>query len=232
VSAGRGEADQPWREQPDWAELFGQALRAELRLVMARYSWVDARPLPRPPCGHFQYNSATPGIRELGLGIPALDLAALGYAVFPLATGTKVPAIPRAHPPGHPCRGECGRLGHGVYDASRDRRVLTSGDFWGGCKTFGIGVPTGLVNRLAVIDLDVKNGDDGPRNFAGFLAQNGLELPAGPVTATPSGGFHLGLRWPWDAPCPGRLDILPGVDIKGCGGYVVAPADDAERALL
>jgi hypothetical protein len=76
---------------------------------------------------------------------------------------------------------------------------------------------------LVITDLDVKNGDDGPANFAHFLASNRLALPPCPVARTPSGGLHLWLAMPPGTSIPGHTGILPGVDVKGDGGYVAAP---------
>jgi hypothetical protein len=167
-------------------------------------------PQPRA-CGHLDYD--TPHIRTLGFGVPALELVSLGYAVLPLARGGKRP---------HHMLDELAPRGQGgVHLASADHaqiRYRYSLD-----RAAGIGVPTGQVNQLAVIDLDVKHDDDGPDNFARFLAANGLQLPAAPWSRTPSGGFHLWLRTPPGVPVPERGRILPGVDVKGDGGYVVAP---------
>lgn len=54
----------------------------------------------------------------------ALSAAERGLAVIPLAR-TKLPALRSPHrdaPASEPfaCRGECGRFGHGVHDASTD----------------------------------------------------------------------------------------------------------------
>jgi hypothetical protein len=82
-----------------------------------------------------------------------------------------------------------------------------------------IGVRTGQLPfpgmAVVVIDTDIKRGEDGPGNFARFLAGNGLELPPGPLGQTSSGGGHAWLGWPpgWGR-CPERPSILPGVDIK------------------
>ena len=49
-------------------------------------------------------------------------VVASGWPCFPLRAGTKIPAIPSAHPVGDPkrgiCKGECGNPGHGVLDAT------------------------------------------------------------------------------------------------------------------
>ena len=84
-----------------------------------------------------------------------------------------------------------------------------------------------------MIDLDRKGGADGPREFWGWLAGHGLELPPGiPYASTPSGGRHLWLRVPPGRIVPSRNGVLPGVDVKGDNGYVVAsPSGVAVRPL-
>ena len=92
-----------------------------------------------------------------------------------------------------------------------------------------IGVATGTASQLMVVDMDVKNGQNGVSVFRDFITfgrdgYGGWSEPwpnaDEPWVSTPSGGVHAWLR----APCvPERPAILPGVDIKGNGGYVVAP---------
>ena len=59
----------------------------------------------------------------------ALRYAAAGWPVFPLAPGEKVPLVKSAHGKGDTCRGECGKLGHGLYDATCDERTIRN--WWG-----------------------------------------------------------------------------------------------------
>lgn len=84
-----------------------------------------------------------------------------------------------------------------------------------------IGLPCGSVNGVIVLDIDVKNGQDGFKN----LAMKGHEIPPGAFEVkTPSGGshFYFTLR-------EGELvrnsasTIAKGVDVRGEGGYVIAP---------
>lgn len=93
---------------------------------------------------------------------------------------------------------------------------------WGQDKLAGIGIATGSVNRLMVVDLDVKAGHDGITQFFSLMDAWSLQMPSGPVQLTPSGGMHIWLRLPDGVRLPGRTSILPGVDIKGDGGYVAA----------
>jgi hypothetical protein len=77
---------------------------------------------------------------------------------------------------------------------------------------------------LIVVDLDRKSGKDGVAAFDTLLDQHGGTFPQCPVTATPSGGYHLYFRQPADRTLGNRTGALPaGVDIRGEGGYVLAP---------
>lgn len=161
-------------------------------------------------CGHFRYAQDTPGLTELGLGVPALEYARLGFGVIPLDRGGKRP---------HRMLGRDG----GIYHASTSPRLIT--DWWTADPAANIGVATGRASQLAVVDLDVKNGNNGMAVLSSFLHEHRLDWPkGGPVAATPSGGQHCWLWWPWtDYAVPERPGILPGVDIKGDGGLVVVP---------
>jgi hypothetical protein len=88
-------------------------------------------------------------------------------------------------------------------------------------ETQGVGIVTGAVSGIFVVDLDVKNGVDGVANFAALG-----EVPPTYTVATPTGGFHLYFRHPGFRvrnSAPNSNPIALGVDIRGDGGYVVAP---------
>lgn len=160
------------------------------------------------PCGHLFIGQGDPVAIRYGLGAAALRYAEMGYAVVPLVRGGKKPHKMLPLDPG------------GVYNASRDTRQICA--WWSQDPAANVGIATGGTSALAVVDLDVKRGDDGPGYFARFLAENRLALAAGPYASTPSGGYHIWLRTPPGAAVPERK-ILPGVEIKGVGGLVVAP---------
>ncbi|SHJ70644.1 Primase C terminal 2 (PriCT-2) [Shimia gijangensis] len=81
------------------------------------------------------------------------------------------------------------------------------------------GLVTGAASGFTVVDLDVKNGKNGVKEFERLgLNQN----DAGAAVKTAGGGLHLyflhadGVRNSQDK-------VAPGIDVRGEGGYVIAP---------
>ncbi len=101
-------------------------------------------------------------------------------------------------------------LRHGLTGASTDPRRIER--WWGRHPAANVGLRTGLV--MDVADVDSAEGLHGLRHLLGG------ELPRAPQVLTGSGGRHV-----WFAPTGlgNRVRLLPGVDWRGAGGYVVAP---------
>ncbi|WP_432136629.1 MULTISPECIES: bifunctional DNA primase/polymerase [unclassified Streptomyces] len=165
----------------------------------------------------------------------ALSAAEHGLAVIPLSR-TKLPALRSPHrgeprPPGRapapaapPCRGECGRFGHGVYDASTDPariRAMFAAAPW----ATGYGIACGLPpHHLIGLDLDTKTGTDAPAALRALARRHRFTIPPTVVVLTPSGGRHLWLTGPPEAVIPNSAGRLaPGIDVRGAGGYLVGP---------
>ena len=75
-----------------------------------------------------------------------------------------------------------------------------------------VGVVTGEVSGVVVLDVD---GEEGRRSLEGRV------LPPTPVSTTGK-GLHYWFAHP-GLQVPNRVGIAPGLDIRGDGGYVVAP---------
>lgn len=158
-----------------------------------------------------ELNKPAPAV---SMGSAALWYASIGWKVFPCAVGDKLPALPNAHPKGDPlrgkCKGECGKLGHGLYDATTDERMIRQ---WWGTAEYNIGLRTGI--NFDCVDQD---GPDGVKMLAGM---DDLPDVHGKVCTTrDDGGMHLYIL-PTGKGC--KAKFLPGLDFRGEGGYVLAP---------
>jgi hypothetical protein len=145
---------------------------------------------------------------EATLPDAALAYAGMGWPVFPLKPGDKVPLIPKAEG------------GNGVHDATTDPDQIR--EWWERQPDANIGVAAGVASWT--LDLD----------FAGFLAEEpdgadtflALERRFGrmPETVRQQTG---GLGWQrFFAPDPrirNGVKLLPGLDTRAAGGYVAAP---------
>jgi hypothetical protein len=140
--------------------------------------------------------------------------AALAYARH------GIPVLP-VHTPaadgGCSCgRAECDRPGkhprlrRGLTDASTDPRRIEM--WWTRWPDANVGLRTGVV--MDVADVDSAEGWHGLRHLMGG------SIPAGPQVRTGGGGWHF-----WFRPMGygNRVRLVPGVDWRGSGGYVVAP---------
>ncbi len=83
-------------------------------------------------------------------------------------------------------------------------------------------LPVGA-HGLVVIDADRKaGGADGVAAFHALCAEHRIDLSTAFVVQTPSDGLHF--YWRTDAPYGNSRGSLPdGIDVRGLGGYVIAP---------
>ncbi len=123
----------------------------------------------------------------------ALAYAKRGFAVHPLRPRDKRPAT-----------------AHGLHDATTDPETLRR--WWADTPeaNIGLAVPPGY----CVLDVD---GDTGRASL------NGHHLPETPCGMTGGGGLHYWFAVPEGVPATNRVGILPGIDLRAAGGYVVAP---------
>lgn len=87
--------------------------------------------------------------------------------------------------------------------------------WWGSGRTPNIGIVTGPVSGLAVVDVDGPEGKES-------LKQAGITLPDTVTVETGGGGWHYYYRYPESGVKTGT-NILPHVDIRAEGGIVAAP---------
>ena len=125
------------------------------------------------------------------------------------------------------CRGECTSPGkhplvrRGLHEATLDLPLVDN--WWTRWPAANVGIATGAVSGLAVIDLD---GTEAAAALA-RLEDMGLQLPP-TLTAMTGNGRHLYFTCDRRLPnttrsLPGLEEDLPGIDLRADGGYVVAP---------
>jgi hypothetical protein len=133
----------------------------------------------------------------------ALKLARRGFAVFPCAPRAKHPITP-----------------HGCKDATTDREVIRH--WWGTEPTANIGLATGALSGIFVLDVDPGHG--GAESLAALQAAFG-KLPPTVVNLTGGGGQHLLFRHPQAGGRKVRnlVGFYDGLDVRGDGGYILAP---------
>ena len=130
----------------------------------------------------------------------AQGLASFDWPVFPVNPDTKAPLIT-----GWQTRATCDRSG--ITDLFKDY------------PSAAIGLVTGQKSGLVIIDIDRRKNFNGLQNFKNA----GHELSPTVSASTPRGGIHLYFKAPFcEVPCS-VSKIAEGVDIKGDGGFVIAP---------
>ncbi|WP_420566399.1 bifunctional DNA primase/polymerase [Thalassobaculum sp.] len=152
----------------------------------------------------------------------ALMFARLGLAVFPVSRpihmgdrfvcGCGKPNCPS--PGKHPD----GRLApHGFKDASSSPAALRA---WFDGNASNIGIATGARSGIIVLDIDERH--DGPSSLTALECQYG-DLPPTWRFLTGGGGEHILFRHPRTVVRNSASAIKSGIDVRGDGGYIVAP---------
>jgi hypothetical protein len=136
----------------------------------------------------------------------ALELARLGLHVFPVVSGGKRPAVRGWQTLASPEPDDIARL-------------FASG-------SFNLGVATGAPSGVWILDVDVKGGVNGLGTLATLEHRHG-PLPATWRASTPSGGLHIWFSLPPGRRIGNRVGCATGLDIRGEGGFIVAPPSKA-----
>jgi hypothetical protein len=119
-----------------------------------------------------------------------------GFSVVPVRRGEKIPAVP-------------------WHQYQHRRATLAEIEDWFTDPTMGVGIVTGAISNIIVLDFD---GSLGAETEAQILPRIGV----GPVALTGGGGAHRIMAHPGRKVFT-RTGVLPGMDVRGDGGFIVAP---------
>lgn len=139
-----------------------------------------------------------------------MKLAEMDFKVFPLRENAKTPLF----------KGKAQE--QGTTDLNQIR------DIWTQHPNANIGIATG--DGLTVIDVDTitAHGVDGENSMLVYQVDYGFINETLEVT-TPTGGKHY--YYLTDNEYSNKASILPGVDVRGLGGYVVGPGSTINGTL-
>jgi hypothetical protein len=108
---------------------------------------------------------------------------------------------------------------NGHWDATTDPHAI--GRWWRRWPSANVGVPTGKMSGVVVLDVDV---DDGGLESLAKLERAGAPAPTTAKARTGGGGIHIFFRNSTDTQIRNSAGLLgPGLDVRGEGGYVVVP---------
>jgi len=148
----------------------------------------------------------TSEIPQLPLVHFALSYAQNGWPVFPLHG--KIPL----------------KDSRGYKDATTDLDTIQV--WWSQHPTANIGVATGKVSGVIVLDIDPRNAEKSNPNPYRVLEEHFGRLPVTRTVRTANGGLHKYFQHPQDSKTYAnrvKLAGIAGVDVRGDGGYVVLP---------
>lgn len=136
-----------------------------------------------------------------GCGAAALGYLARGWSVLPVRPRDKRPLI--------------------AWERLQDEppTEAEAGAWFARWPEANVGIVTGTVSGLVVLDVDAAHG--GGDSLAALERDHG-PLPPTVEAVTGGGGRHLYFRHP-GSQTGSRIGLRPGIDLKGDGGYVVAP---------
>src|SRR5215211_6442047 len=142
-----------------------------------------------------------PNPRRSTLLKAALAFAERGRPVFPCEQGGKKPLTPNGH-----------------LDATTDPRKIHM--WWNRHPDANIATPTGKRSGILAVDHDTSK--------EGTASLEEVEAILGPVSKgvtieTGSGGRQYLFRYPEGLNIRNATGVLPGVDVRGEGGYILAP---------
>lgn len=146
------------------------------------------------------------------LGIPVIPLHYIGSDGECSCGGREV--NPKCKPGKHPV----GRLvPHGLNDATTNEATIRQ---WFDGNPYNVGICTGVESDIFALDRDDRDGGD--KSLADLETQHSPLPPT--LTQTTGNGQHYVFLMPPDRHVKNSAKKLaPGLDIRGLGGYIVAP---------
>lgn len=130
------------------------------------------------------------------------ELHDLGFSVIPVRVGEKIPAVQWAR-------------------FQTERASLGAIETWH-CEGHNAGIVTGAISGIVVLDCDTPDA---------VVRAKELGIPESTVSVRTAKGCHVYFNHP-GFPVPNKTSLLPGMDVRGDGGFVVAPGSVHPSGVL
>lgn len=156
----------------------------------------------------------------------ALQYARRGWPVFPCRERDETRLIGGAGGKERTFKAKAPYTGQGLKDATTDEQRIVA--WWRDHPAALIGLPMGA-NGCFALDFDPRTDPDTGEVFtlerlkADLEAQMGCALPRSVTAMTQSDGVHVYFRQPGGEPIKNRGNLPAHVDVRGLGGYLIAP---------
>lgn len=155
----------------------------------------------------------------------ALWYASLGWSVVPTHRVLTVDGVSMCTCPAGPkciSKGKHPAVAWSQWQIERPSVEQITTWFTGVYAAYGVGIVTGAVSGIFVIDVDEGPGKPGNETITNVQMIHG-DLPFTVQARTGGGGLHVILRHPRDIWVTTAKNVLgPGVDVRGDGGFIVA----------
>ncbi len=151
--------------------------------------------------------------------VSALNYGERGWSVFPLYGIAERDGVRRCSCGRSTCdhQGKHPAISGGFTSATTDQKKIRR---WFSLPGRNLGIATGCVSGISIIDIDPKNGGD--ESLEGLENEFGL-LPETPRVLTGGGGEHIFFACPTKPLACSVGKIAIGIDVRSDGGYIVAP---------
>ena len=140
-------------------------------------------------------------IKQVSVKESALRYLLRGWSVIPLRARSKRPAV---------------RWQQYQHRLASEQEVRDWFDIW---PSANVGIVTGAVSGLVVLDVDPQHGGE---ESLQELEEVHEPLPNTVEAVTGGGGRHVYFAYP-GVFIHNRVGLEPGIDLRGDGGYIVAP---------
>lgn len=169
------------------------------------------------------------------MGQAAIQYARRGWPVFPCRERAETRVIGGSGGKQRTFNAKAPYTGKGLKDATTHEPTITA--WWREHPHALIGLPTGA-NGCFVLDFDPRVEEETDPDTGEVIArrewtleqlkrdleeQMGCALPTSVTAITQSGGVHVYFRQPDGDPIRNRGNLPAHVDVRGLGGYVIAP---------